>query len=408
MAVDKLNDKYARNATALAGTIYSTTINRSVWNKLVVKEEWVDGIADVQKALTIERNLPDNVDEWQPVAPNQNTNTCATPADVIPRGSTERSFELEAKAVESDPICVHDGRNAYQVQEQTRRVFENMRNAIAYIWKRKAQIEYTNIAANKVVAAPGLPYSDSHMPTVAPTSVLTQKMLNQWYLYLIQNSAELDGGALGMAEGKPQLVLVTDMETADDLMREDSTNVAILYNASKVPALLSPLGVERAFRGFYYTIDTLPRRFTLSGGVWTEVMPYETAAATIGTKQVLSPAYMAAPFTDSYIYLPSVMHFLHPKPITTFGSGTRFDAQTYVGDFKWMNVIDVDPESPKYNPDGEWGFYRAKLMTAVKPVHPEFGVVIRHLRCPGDIGAQACPENTSGSALLGSDESFFV
>lgn len=408
MSAETLNDRFARNANNLAGQIYKTTINRSVWNKLVPKEEWTDGISDTQKVLTVERNLPDNIDDWTNVTPNSASNSCALGADVVPRGNTERSYALVQKAIESEVICVNDARNAYQTADQTKKVFENLRNVTAYLWKRRAMIEYFNVAEHKVSAAPGLPYADSHMPTIAPTTVLTQKLLNKYYQYLIQNSAELDGGSLGMADGRPQFILVTDMETSDDIMNETANRTAFL-ESSRVPELLAPLGVDRAFKGFYHTIDALPRRYTFAGGVWTEVMPYESAAATTGTKQVLSPAYMAAPYTDSYIFLPSVMCFKHPKPISTVGSGTKFNPQTYVGDFKWLNVVDVDSTSPKYNPDGELGFYRAKMMSATKPIHPEFGIVIRHLRCPSDIGATACPEATAGAESdLGSGESFFV
>ena len=172
--------------------------------------------------------------------------------------------------------------------------------------------------------------------------------------------------------------------------------------------LLAPLGVERPIRGFYHTINNLPRRYTFSGGVWTEVLPYESVAASVGTKARLAPAYIAAPYTDSTIFLPSVMSFLHPRPISSVGSGTEFQPQTYVGDFKWLNVQNVDSTSPYYNPDNSWGFYRSLMMSATKPVHPEFGIVIRHLRCPSDIGSTACSGTAGASSDLGSGDSFFV
>lgn len=409
MPVDNLNDKLARNANNLAGKIYSTSINTSIWNKMVVKEEWQAGISDTQKVLTVERNLPANIDTWSDIAPNNDSNTCALAADVIPRGFTERSHALVQKAVESDRICVADGRNAYMVNEQIRKMFMNLRHVVAYTWKRRAMLEYFNVAEHKVVAANGLPFADSHMPTIAATSKLTQQILNKYYTYLIQNSAELDGGSLGMADGRPQFILVTDMETSDELMRANGTQDAFLWNSKRVPELLAPLGVDRAFRGFYHVIDNLPRRYTFANDTWTEVQPYETVNATTGSKAKLSQAYIEAPYTDSVIFLPSVMSFQHPRPISTLGSGTKFDARSYVGDFKWLNEIDVNPDSPTYNPDGEWGFYRAKLISSTKPIHPQFGIVIRHLRCPSDIGALACPESTAGDVSdLDSGESFFV
>lgn len=403
-----LNDRLARNTNNLAGTIYATTINRSVWNKLIPKEEWTNGLSDTQRALTVERNLPNNIDDWSAVAVNSGTNTCAIVGDQVPDGNTERTYSLVQKAQESHRICVNDTRNAYMVNEQIKKAFNNLRNVVQYTWKRRAILEYTRVSEYKVIAANGLPFNDADFPAIAPTSTLTQKILNIWYQYLIQNSAELDGGSFGMAEGRPQFILITDMETSDAIMRETNTTNAFLWNDKRVEELLAPLGVERPIRGFYHSIDNLPRRYTFAGGVWTEVQPYETVAASNGTKAKLSPAYIAAPYTDSVIFVPSVMSFLHPQPISSVGSGTSFQPQTYVGDFQWLNVQNVDSTSPYYNPDNSWGFYRALMMSATKPVHPEFGIVIRHLRCPHDIGATTCTGTAGVDSALGSGDSFFV
>lgn len=408
-----LNDKLARNENSLAGKIYKTSIPTSVWNTgLVMKEEWTNGLSDSQRVLTVERNLPANIDNWTSVAtPNAGANNCAPAADIVPRGHTERSFSLVQKPVESDRICVNDTRNAWETNEQIAKMFANLRAAVAYVWKRRGQLEYTRIAENKVIAANGLPFNDASFPAIAPTKILTQKILNIYYQTLLQMGAAEDGGALGRMDGRPQFVLITDMETSDTIMNESGTQNAFLWNDNRVKELLSPLGVDRSFKGFTHVIDTHPRRYTFNGGVWAEVDPWEEVASDTGVKRKLSAAYIEAPYTDSVIYLPSVMTMQHPKPISSVGSGTSFDPQTYVGDFKWKNVENVDSESAYYNPDRAWGFYRALMMSATKPVHPEFGIVIRHLRCPGDIGGTACPETVSdgvGASDLGSGDSFFV
>lgn len=406
-----LNDRLARNENSLAGKIYKTSIPTSVWNTgLVMKEEWTNGLSDTQRVLTVERNLPANIDTWDSVGVNSESNSCAPTADIVPRGNTARTYSLVQKAQESDRICVNDTRNSWETNEQIAKVFANLRAVTAYTWKRRGQLEYTRIAENKVIAANGLPFNDAAFPAIAPTTVLTQKILNIYYQTLLQMGAAEDGGALGRMDGRPQFVLITDMETSDTIMNETATQNAFLWNDKRVKELLSPLGVDRSFKGFTHVIDTHPRRYTFEGGVWSEVDPWEEVAADDGgVKRKLRAEYIAAPYTDSVIYLPNVMTMLHPKPISSVGSGTSFNPQTYVGDFKWLNVQNVDSASAYYNPDRAWGFYRALMMSATKPVHPEFGVVIRHLRCPSDIGSTACPESTAGaSSDLGEGDSFFV
>lgn len=408
-----LNDRLARNTNLLAGKIYKTSIPISVWNTgLVLKEEWTNGLSDTQRVLTVERNLPENIDSWGPVGVNSGTNSCAPIADIVPRGHTSRTYALVQKAVESDRICVNDTRNVFETNEQIAKMFANLRAANAYVWKRRGQLEYTRIAQHKVIAASRLPFNQAAFPAIAPTTLLTQRILNIYYQTLLQMGAAEDGGALGRMDGRPQFVLITDMDTSDTLMNESNTQNAFLWNDNRVKELLGPLGVDRSFKGFTHVIDTHPRRYTFTGGVWDEVKPWAEVAADDGTvKRELRPQYIDAPFTDSVIYLPNVMTMLHPKPISTVGSGTSFDPQTYVGDFQWKNVENVDSTSPYYNPDRAWGFYRSLLMSATKPVHPEFGVVIRHLRCPSDIGGTPCPSNFVdgvGNSDLGAGDSFFV
>lgn len=401
---ETLNDRLARNETALAGKILKSSLNDSVWNKLVPKEAWPKGQADTLQVLTVERNLPANIDAWSAVTPNSSSNTCVPIADVVPRGHTVRNYAIVQKAIESDPICVSDTLNAYMVNDQIKMMYENLRDVTSYTWKRRGQLEYFEVSENKIVVAPGLPTASSHMPTIASTSVLTQKVLNRIYVQLISNSAHRDGGSLGMQDGRPQFILITDMETSDDILREDTTNTAFLYNEKRVPELLAPLGVDRAFRGFYHSIDNLPRRFNFVDGDWVEEMPYEDAQASVGTKAVLRPEYLAAPFTDSYVYLPSVMTFVVPPVVTSVGSGTSFGSQSYVGEFKWHNEYHKTD-----NPDRAIGYYRAVLKSGTKPVRPQFGFVIRHLRCASDLGLQACAASDIGaSSDLGSGEEFFV
>lgn len=411
MAVLSLNDRLARNENSLAGKIYKTSIPTSIWNtELVRKEEWINGLSDVQRVLTVERNLPANIDDWNAVNVNVNANSCAPLADIIPRGNTTRTYSLVQKALESERICVNDTRNAWETNEQIAKSFANLRAANAYVWKRRGQLEYTRIAENKVIAAPGTPFNDTAFPAIAPTSVLTQGLLNVFYQTLLQMGAAEEGGSIGRMDGRPQFLLITDMASSDSIMREDGNINAFLWNNKRVTDLLGPLGVDRSFRGFTHVIDTHPRRYTFNGGVWAEVEPWEEVVSDDGGKRRrLRAEYIKAPYTDSVIYLPNVMTMLHPKPISTVGSGTSFDPQKYVGDFKWKNVENVDSTSPYYNPDRAWGFYRALLMSATKPIHPEFGTVIRHLRCFNDVGAKGCPEAAVGaSSDLGSGDGFWT
>lgn len=401
---ETLNDSFVRQENLIGPGIYKKSLNTSPWNKLIPKETWPDGLSDTIQVLTMERNLPANIDSWADLTPNDDSNNCAPTADVVPTGQTLRSYNLQVKAIESQDICVNDTRNAFKTQQQIEAMYQNLTQVTRYIWKRRAILEYTRLSEFKMIAAPGMPEHPTHFPAIAATSILTQKMLNKIYQQLIGDSAEMDGGSLGMQDGRPQFILITDAESSDAIRDEEGMRQAFLWNAKRVPELLQPLGVEYGVKGFYHTIDPLPRRWNFTDGAWVEVLPYASTSTTKGTKLRISDAYRQAPYTDSFVFLPSVMSFMVPDPISTMGSGTSFTPQSYMGDFKWLNI-----QHRTDNPDNAFGFYRGLIQTGSKPVHPEFGFVIRHLRCPSDIGEQACPSGTDGDPgdLTGS-EKFFV
>ena len=400
-----IDSQFVADADRIGPTIYTKTINSSAFAKLIPKEPWPDGYSESIQVLTVERNLPDNIDDWTALLSNDGTgNTCNPEADEVPAGQTLRTYNLEQKRIKSLPICVNDTRPAFQIDQQVKAMFDNLTNAVKYVWARRSKLEYSRLAEHKMVAAPGLPQSSTHFPTIAPTTKLTQEILNIIYQELIVDSAEMDGGSLGMVNGAPQFILVTDMATSNDILHQYNTQQAFLWNNTRVPELLQPLGIDRAYLGFYHSMDNLPRRWNFTGGAWVEVLPYESAVATKGTKQKISAAYRTAEYMDSVVFLPSVMSFMVPKPISTVGSQTSFTPQQYMGDFRWLNIL-----SDATNPLGETGYYMANIQSGSKPVHPEFGYVIRHKRCPADIGTRDCTESVlPDSSDLGSGESFLV
>lgn len=115
--------------------------------------------------------------------------------------------------------------------------------------------------------------------------------------------------------------------------------------------------------------------------VWISVPAYVkedswTGKAGSNSRWIVNPAYFTAPYEDSFVYHADVMETLIPRPLSNAGSGVTFNPLTYRGDFKWLNIVDRVE-----NPDGSWGFFRGVLASGSKPKRPQFGYVIRHLRC---------------------------
>jgi hypothetical protein len=183
--------------------------------------------------------------------------------------------------------------------------------------------------------------------------------------------------------------LVTGAETSDNIIRQNADDMR--YTTAKVNELYAPLGVDRSYRGFYHVIDDFPRRFALDGGNIVEVKPYEKAsilglpAIEKGDPYVINPDYEVAPYEESIIFVKDVMRSLVPSVITSPGGNVTYEPQNYRGEFKFLNIRDRVE-----NPDGNWGYFRGIMQSGSKPIHPEWGYSILHLRCGVDVGLLDC------------------
>lgn len=395
--------QFARDAYRIGPDIYKKTLTGSPWLTLLPNKPWPDGISDNIQVLTVQRTLPDNIDDWATIALSDGTtNACTPTSDEVPYAYDLLNYNLTEKALHSIPLCVTDNRNGFQVKKQAAIMYENLTHVVKYVWSRRKRNEYERICKNKVVAAPELPQGETHFPATPATYQLSGKMLNNFRHRLLADNADVDGGSFAMVNGAPQFVLITDEFTSDNLMTENKE--AFLWNPQRVPELLQPLGVERAFRGFYHVIDRLPKHFDFVGGAWVEIPPYDAKAATAGTKQTVSTAYLRAPFTMSYVFVPTVYQPLVPNSIASIGNAT-FDPVSYMGEFVWRNIPTHDT-----NPFGMWGMYHALMQMGSEPIHPEFGYAVIHMRCPHDIGGQGCASYdavTSSESAAVSDSSMW-
>jgi len=198
-------------------------------------------------------------------------------------------------------------------------------------------------------------------------------MLDRCYMKLIR-----DGGgnnALGRENARPAFGVILSSEASRNLI-QDSPDIRQDYRYSdKANELLAPLGIERSYAGFFHMVDDWGPRYNIVSGAWVRVLPYSAVSTTQGTKWDINPAYETAAYEDSIVFHTDVFSNLVPKPITAAGSNVTFDAVSYMGDFKWKNI-----QHAENNPDSTIGYFRAILSSGSKPVRPEWGFVIRHVR----------------------------
>jgi hypothetical protein len=365
-------------------TIHRKSLNTSPWLKLVKKDVWPDEMGDIISVLTYERSLPTTTQQWNTVTYNNGTGSnCLPAAQLVEFGSTQRTYNLQQSALESPPICVNDLRFSIKRKEQLANIKGVLTENTAYSWIQRFRDEFIRLAEHKVVADASLTEGTASFPLIEPTSILTQGMLDRFYMKLIRDGA--GNNPLGVKNGGPEFAIIASPETSEMLIREASQTRDDFHYTNRANELLAPLGVERSYKGFYHLQDAFAPRFDFVGGAWIERPPYVATAATKGNKWVVNSAYESAVYEDTVIFHTDVFTSLAPKPITAPGGDTKFDPHTYMGEFKWLNILNAET-----NPDGTIGYFRGVFSSGSKPVRPEWGYVIRHQRCDTPLNSQTC------------------
>lgn len=379
MACANINDLYVAESGRFGLGIYQRLLATSPWMSRVEQEPFPAGMGDNLTAITWERNLPTDEPTWQNVgnSTGDDPGSCDITPVELPTGQTKRQYGIQAMAIRTPFMCINDLFWAWQVKEQTKAAVVNLTQNTQWYWKERARDEYTRIAAHKTIVTTGLPEDPTNFPTTAPTSQLTDGVLQTAYIALVQDGAAMTpSGPVATAAGKPIFMLITSMEQGRQLLKGDDNTRQDFRWSTRADELLAPVSMEASYNGFLHSYDPYPVRWNLTMGVWVRVLPFIQTAASQGFKIIPNPAWKTALYEDSYIYVPCVYKTQVPNVNMDFGGGIVYNAQNYRGEFQWINNKDND-----CNPLGNKGYFRGDFYSASKPEYPEFGYVFRHLRC---------------------------
>lgn len=207
-------------------------------------------------------------------------------------------------------------------------------------------------------------------PTIKPTSKLNQDLVSQIARWLNRNGVK----GITVLNGAQQYELVTDENTADDLLR-DVSNITLFDYAQMgkdVPnfALLQGLGSMQIFRNAAYQID--PFALALDAN-YDPVPATITVAADSGTEDITNPAYDRAPYRASIFYTDDVYNVAYPKVASAPGGNVEFKPYGYLGEL----IFKVLPEVPL----GDQGYFYSAIRAGSWAGQQRFGVVVIHLAC---------------------------
>jgi hypothetical protein len=319
-------------------------------------------------------------------------------------GQKLRQYSLEWASVDSPDIALEDLRFAVKRREQLSNIMDVLTESTSLVWQDRYRNLYTRAVAlegnlvypsttangivastsassgdaavvyNAVLSGAGTAASGTITAANLPQSQLTQGILKRLYMKLIRDGAGTN--AMGRENGAPVFMLVCGAETSENLIRLNA-DIRQDYRYAKPNELLTPLGIERSYGGFYHSIDPYPPRFAIwdtTNDNLIRVYPFRKETTTKGTAYNINPAYETAAYEISYIFHQDVYRSVVPSPINT-GNKMAFNPQNYRGEFKWVNILDRTN-----NPDGNVGYFRGVVASGARPVFPQYGYVILHTR----------------------------
>ena len=384
--------------------IYRKTVDQSPWLKLVKQDAWPDEMGDSVSVMVYERSLPYNADgtlktAWGDLSSSAaygtsgetKGNAIAPDGGTIEFGQTLRNYNLQHTSLNSPDISLNDLRFPLKRKEQLANIMSIMTESTSEIWIQRYRDEYVKLAENKCTAttnaagnaedyALGIARQTNGLfpipsVTASENRELTQGILDRVYLNMLRDGA--GANAYDRVNGAPVFLAIMSPEASDTLIRANSDIRQDFRWSDRVNELLAPLGIQRTYRNFHHLVDPFTPRYNVVSGAWVRVQPFLRTANTDtgrrGFKYDLNPEYMSAIYEDTIIFVPEVFTSLVPKPLST--GELDFAPQNYRGEFTWRNIPDR-----AINPDQTIGFFRAIFASGSKPVFPQQGYVIRHLR----------------------------
>lgn len=381
MAAPNINNVMRQLEGQIAGEIYSRNLHSSVWVDLPKQEAWPEGQGNVIQALTLNRSLPANTLSWSDIdaSAGEAGGTCIPPVQRLNITNSVTEYNLQHTALESPDLCLHDLMNSYRAQEQLSHLMEVLSENTRQVWIDRHRSEYTRIAAHKLLATgTGFlePVSGAFAAPTGTGATAPAKLKGLHLKQAYARSVRLGAGArgnYGTVNGRPSFLALLGMETSEQIATETDYRQDTRWS-DRVPELLAPLGIERMFKGFWLADEVFPPRYNYTSGAWVEVKPYIWSGSGASAVLIENPAYETATYEDTVVYNSEVMRSVIMPPARNYGQAS-FDPQRYRGDWSWKNIVERTD-----NPDGNYGFFRGVFASGTKPVFPQYGIVIRHLR----------------------------
>lgn len=393
--------------------IYNQTSPMSLFYNLIPRADYKHGIGLNRTVFTIGRSLPTtNTPDFERITLSDGeeyTGSCNTTYNDVPVGFFAKNYSPEKFGWKGDIICSDDLIYSWQVDsfipayvqamgKNTMWTIDNRYKAIFdhYVPKAVANTDFSFDSGGT-----GLPGQAPDLTLDEATCQLTQDMLDQTALELIEEGADIDPHSNGWIDYGTDGALFTlsiSLLASKTLFRNNAElrqDVRFAYEKTEdMSPLLARLGAARRLGNFKHLTTAFPSRYTYGGGAYTEVPTWVAdASATKGTPVKINPAWKTAPYEGARVLSPHVFTSEIVRPVNSAG-GLNWPAKNYMGDWVFKvggrNICDDSTFAEAFDPMEKLGRHFAEFAHAPRPVKPLYGRLIIYPRCELSFECETC------------------
>lgn len=383
----------------LSNDIYMTAVPNSFWLNAITRGKYDGGRGLTTTTYQMANIRPDTDEEaWTPIqliSAEALQGPCSVTFKEVPWGYDEHTYSPEEFALRGPTIC--RDQLLFSTPEKVTAFFTkyigDMARLIDAEWTnryRKVYMELSNkmslVGNGEIVEFSHSP-SAGNWPTTAPTSELTQCYLDTIASRLNTAGANQPdkNGYITLGDQGPVYTLEIGQEMSNKLTRVNAELRADYRFADMgkgdQATLMQRIGATRILFNFRHRVVLDPPRFTFVGGAFVRVNYWVTEAASKGTKFVVNPLWLAAPYEAAIVVNPMVFMSEILAPMNATAPGINFDPINWSGDWKWVTGRDAFVDPTCFDPYHNRGAHFAILRHAPKPMLPEYGWTILFKRC---------------------------
>lgn len=404
LTITEANDFLVGDQDRFQGSIAKSLAINSPWINVFETKTFPAGVSDTQKSAVQEAVAP----VISQVQPNWSPWACQKPLNEVASGTTVYEYTPMVYKERGPKICVVDPFSALEMA--LTRMETSFKDHVATLWNSWLRYQAFYNSATKIVAdstktdfddllANGFQtgFKVGATPDSPPSFTFLKYIMN----YVVHSL--LAGPEFQFGNGAEKYCkFISDQDTIDALRREADVRSDLRYVAAggfdkDGKRALTTYSWEGPYQGIAFGVDQSVMRasaYDPDTATATFVEPFTSMAASSGTKRVVNPDWLSAPYQVSFLIFRDSFYRMIPEEY--LGEGlTKYFPQFWGGRVRWHNQKDND-----CNIDGDTGFHHWTLASAFRPERPEFVIPIIHTRCVANLGLTSCTAQGYSSESL--------